>query len=475
MIKRSFVIGLFICSVFLGTFGICACSLPGSSKHGADTIPRLRYMERNEEGEIYSYVHIEVPAFPGCVTEIQCYEDQFGKGEGEERRDGSLILRHTWGNVRLTAHLIPVPGAILFHVYLLAPTKEEARSVATVSPCWQFPAAKEKKGGDYVNDFVNNCFIYTMNGFTYLKDTIRFRDRTPIPGAAPLPDDDPQVLNPQAQVYVPIWETYKGLPELAWGNSPDQPIYSLMGFASPDGEYLTAWGWLKSLNLAQGMNWCLHPNPNLWSDVKELDKGFMFRGKMYFMENDPEKLLARYLDDFPQDWQTKISLLPTEDNHLCVKHSDLEDESPHLVVDVKLEGKDLVQERNAWRSHPWGTLTREGGINEGRYKIWARPSGDFVALYATVENRTDTVKIAEMNSSIEGSSWEKGHEESWATSFAWEKESMPIPPGGQETFRGRIYLFKVGAGDTMQAEGSKRMKEAAAEWQASRPFRLLLP
>ena len=67
-----------------------ACSLPGPPEQTASRIPRLRFVERDEGGVIYSHVHIEVPAFPGCVTEIQCYEDQFGRGSGEERRDGLI-------------------------------------------------------------------------------------------------------------------------------------------------------------------------------------------------------------------------------------------------------------------------------------------------------------------------------------------------------------------------------------------------
>ena len=213
-----------------------------------------------------------------------------------------------------------------------------------------------------------------------------------------------------------------------------------------------------------------------------------------------EKLLARYLNDFSQDWQTKISLRPTKNNHLCLQHNDSEDEFPCLAVDVKLDGKDLIQESNTWHSHPWGTLTREGRRNEGRCKVWARPFGEFVELYVTVENRMETAAEAIIHSNLSGSGWEGGAKGPWATGFVWEKRSLQVPPGKQKTFRGRLYLFKTGGSiqtilqapsralkylfgkpghdvmtEEMKKHLDKRFEEALTDWRMAQPLRLHLP
>ena len=494
MKKRYVLLAILMILVFLGVVRACSCSLFKSTGTNTDTVPRLSFVERREGDQIFSYVHIEVPAFPGCVSEIQCYEDQFGNGKGELMRDGSLILRHAWGNIKLTAHLIPVPGAVIFNVFLQAPTKEEVKSVGTISPCWQLTKAGGVERGDFIEDFVNNCFIYTVNGFTFFKDTIRFKDTTYIPNAVPLPDDDPGVLHPPVQVYVPAWEMLQNLPAQGWGNSTARPIYSLIGFASPDRTYLSAWGWGKSFNLAQGAVHCLHINPDLWHDHGEINGGVLFRGKMYFMENDPDRLLARYLGDFPQDWQTEISLKPTGTHTLRVEHHGLKEESLHLHVGVQLDGKELQGGRDGWRKHPWGAFTREGKEAEGRYKIWAWPFEDFVEVYLAVENNKKLEAKAEMITEITGSDMEGGIPGPWIAGAVWEKKSVRLQPGARKTFRGRLFLLEKGkknglflrewfSSETrensttkgMQTQLNKRMEKALAEWRLSQPFALPLP
>jgi len=447
-----------------------------------------------------SYVHIEVPSMRGVVTEIQCFEDHFGGGIGDLKQDGSLVLHHYWGEVELISHLIPEPGALLFKVSIRAATKEQAWKVATIAPCWQFTKTKGVGDGRLIEDFVNHCFIYTVSGFTFLKDTIRFEDKTYIPNKVPLPDDDPEKLRPHAQVYVPVTSLFTGREGAGWGLSTDRPIYSLIGFVSLDGKHLAAWGWSRSWDLQQGLAHCLHTNPDWGHDYQEKDGEFTFQGKLYFMDNDPDKLLKMYLNDFPQDWQTELSLKGNGKNVLEVTHADRSREPLLLCVGAQLSSREVLKSAAIWSEHPWGTFTREGRTTDGRCMVWARPSGDFVELYVTVSNDTETAVDATVTASVSGAGWAPASNDNWIADFIWEQKSHTLAVGEQITFRGRLFLFQVEDTRTwfqevvtaaldrlmdrpespvMKDRREMKLKEkkdaALLEWRSARPFKIPLP
>lgn len=122
------------------------------------------------------------------------------------------------------------------------------------------------------------CFIYTKDGFTTLDRTRRTEDAWYRGG----------------QVYVP-----KGI-DLNDVNprplSPDRPVNGLMGAISHDDRYLLAMAWDKTQELFQGVIVCVHNDPH----VGGLEPGETkrLRGKIYFVENDPEALRRRYEKDF---------------------------------------------------------------------------------------------------------------------------------------------------------------------------------
>ncbi len=427
-------------------------------------VPRLNLEKRKHGDRLLSMVQIEVPAIPGFLCEIWCYEGGFGGGEAQLQPDGSLILKQNTGDVELTSHFVPEHQAVLFNVEVKAPTPAQAMKITGINPCWQLTKAQGfGHDGDFVETFVNQCFVYTINGFTLFRDTTRFPDTRK-------PDDDPVNTPPWVQIYPPVWAIHGGQPEAFWGISTDRPIYSLIGCVSRDGRYLTALGWGKSHSLSQGWHDCLHIHPNLVPDYDVQAGKFTSHGKFYFMENEPNKLLARYLADFPQDWQTELLLRPTTRGNLLVNRANLALQPPRLRIGAQLSGEALLTRGNTWRRHLWGTLTREGQNATGRCKVWARPFGDFVDVCMTVANDSQTMARAEVNSDIAGAGWDSDGADGWVTGLFWEQTEAEIEPGEQQTFRGQMYLSE-GTTDALQAH-----EEAVrAEWEHAQPFRLLLP
>ncbi|MFH1919771.1 MAG: hypothetical protein ABIP48_07810 [Planctomycetota bacterium] len=124
-----------------------------------------------------------------------------------------------------------------------------------------------------------------------MKDTQRFPDtRRPATHKTNSP--------PWVQNYIPAWREHPGQPKAFWGNSTDQPVYSIVGEVSRDMKYLAAWGCKRSSLIGQGWHDCLHIGADLLLDYDESANRTVSHFKMYFMEFDPEKLLRQYKEDF---------------------------------------------------------------------------------------------------------------------------------------------------------------------------------
>ncbi len=79
---------------------------------------------------------------------------------------------------------------------------------------------------------------------------------------------------------------------------------NLMAAVSKDGKYLIGYAWdlPAETQMTNGGNPCLHTGPGV---VRQIAPGtsYTWRGKVYFVPNDPARLLARYWQD-KQEWET---------------------------------------------------------------------------------------------------------------------------------------------------------------------------
>ncbi len=272
----------------------------GSDEPVSIGVPKLSVEQLKQGDRVFTMVNIEVPGIPDSANAIWCYEDAFGQGEGEMQNDGSLILRHKRPDgAEATTHFVPRQGVVDFHVKITGPTPEVVRSVTGVNPCWQLRQSDTfGNRGNFPEDFVARCFIYTAGGFTLLKDTKRFPDTR-------RPPDDKVNNPPWVQVYIPLWRPHPGQPKAFWGNSTDQFAYSLIGVVSHDGKWLAALACRKSRTLAQGWHDCLHLNPDFGPDYDPQRNETNWMGRLYFMSKDPEALLGRYREDFHPEEPTR--------------------------------------------------------------------------------------------------------------------------------------------------------------------------
>jgi hypothetical protein len=142
-------------------------------------------------------------------------------------------------------------------------------------PCIRVDKFTKRKQDDYIP----RCFIFTEAGLTTLDKTRRTEEgfykggQTYIPPGIDLADVNPRPI------------------------SPDQPANGLIGCFSDDDKYIIATAWDRYQELFQGVIVCIHSDPRVGGlkagEVKKL------RGKIYFVKNEPEKLLQRYQRDFP--------------------------------------------------------------------------------------------------------------------------------------------------------------------------------
>lgn len=257
---------------------------------------RIEFVEKHKgEERAQTIARITVPAITDLVCDLWCYEDKFGVGEGHPQADGSMILKHRHADnpqIELTTQLIPSSDTVESLVTVTGPDEGSVRSIRRVNACWQFQNSDSfGNHGHFVRDFVNRCFLYTNRGFVRMTDTKRFPDTR-------RPSDHEYNSPPWVQRYVPVWEEHPGQPKASWGVSTDRPVYSLVGAVSRDGEHLAAWGCYQCSGIGQGWHDCLHLLPELSLDYDGETNRIASRSVFYFMENDPDKLLARYKADF---------------------------------------------------------------------------------------------------------------------------------------------------------------------------------
>ena len=209
---------------------VCAQAGGEAPMTAAELIPVLSWENRPQGERTFTMAKIAVPAMDDFACEIWCYEmGDAGVGEGEVLDDGTLVLRHTMGGVAVTTSLIPEPGAVRFRVEAKGDDPEAVRRFRSVNACWQLHASEGfGNRGDFFQDFVARCFIFTLRGLTMMGETNRFPDtRWDRYTTTPERNDPPWV-----QVYVPIWRRHGGQPQAFWGSSTDpDPLTGRLHFA----------------------------------------------------------------------------------------------------------------------------------------------------------------------------------------------------------------------------------------------------
>lgn len=261
---------------------------------GSGNIPILGYFEQKGN----TLVNIRVPAMEGMECEIWCYEQENMNAAVEHYREdtGTLVLLHKNDKSTITSRFVPSIGAVDIYVTVTGPTEEDVLSVGGLNPCWQFEKSSNFSSADrekYVEDFVARCFVILDSGFTLMKDTRR------IPGTRERRDDKANLPNPWIQEYIPIWRKHPGQTKGQRGRSPDRPVYPIIGCTSRDGKYLAAIAWPETMSLGQVWHHCVHPRPRIVESYDRESNEIRSRARIYFMENDGEKLIVAFRRDFP--------------------------------------------------------------------------------------------------------------------------------------------------------------------------------
>ena len=132
-------------------------------------------------------------------------------------------------------------------------------------------------GGNQQN-YIEKSFIFTADGLKFLHQLPRAEDaiyrggQVYVPSGVPMEDVNPRPI------------------------STIRPANDLIGCVSKDGKQIFATAWNSTQELFQGVIVCLHNDPRI-GGLKPGEKKEL-RGKMYFLPNDPERLLERYRRDF---------------------------------------------------------------------------------------------------------------------------------------------------------------------------------
>lgn len=260
---------------------------------GDETLPLLDV----HDGEHGTLVSMRVPAIPGLVFDIWCYEDKLGRAKAHRREGTSLLLFHELGGAEVRTRFSPQPGNVEIVATVTGPDIEAVRCVSSLNPCCQFAKSPGfGNRGDYVEDFVARCFVFLEGGLTLLKDTAR------IPGTRPRENDKANAATPWIQEYYPVWRKHPGQVKGQRGFSTDRPVLPIIGTVSRDGKHLVAVAWPETARLGQVWHSCIHPRPVIGESLDRAKRQIRSRARVYFMENDGPALLARFRADFP-DWQ----------------------------------------------------------------------------------------------------------------------------------------------------------------------------
>ena len=196
--------------------------------------------------------------------------------ELEESPDGRLIRLRcaVQGGVEVNHRIESGAGEVSFQVEAVNRGTDYVDAV-WVQPCIRVGGFTGRNQQTYVP----RSFIFVDGKQTFLDKARRTEEAIYKGGQVYVPADiDRKDVNPR-----PL--------------SPDVPSNGLIGCVSADDKWLFATAWEPYQELFQGVIVCIHSDFRLGGlKPGETKKA---RGKIYVLENDPEKLLARYRRDFP--------------------------------------------------------------------------------------------------------------------------------------------------------------------------------
>jgi len=260
------------------------------------TLPTLSARHRQEQ----TLVSATFPNVPDFTCDSWCYESNvdFISAAGF---DGKLELRHrdrAQPHVVIVTTVTPEPNAVEFVARVELDKDKYPNAKMPDSPpwlnlCWQLQRAPIfASNPEPYPEFVKRCFIFTDEGLTYLDKTVRRE--------IPCRPAEHRYNNPPwVQMYVGTWQQVPEVRGESWADySPTQYITTVIGATSRDGKYLTAIANGSATNMCQAWHDCMHNNPQWLPENAPTDER-RWRLKIYAMENDTEKLLARVGEDFP--------------------------------------------------------------------------------------------------------------------------------------------------------------------------------
>ena len=265
------------------------------------------FKERRPRGS-RTFVTIRSPAIRGVAVDLWCYEDEFGLPKEIDEREDRIILHHQFEGYELKTLFEAEPGGVRITATLTGPDGEWLPGVQTLNMCMThqrsaaFGNRKDKFDESYLEDFVGRAFVFLESGLRRLADT----NRVPSVDSR----DNPysrrgSAANPWVQEYAPRWRSRSARLPAFFGRRPvstDRPTYPIMGVISQDERFLSAFAWPDAEYLGQLFISCLHPNSRLAESCLSEPEGCVTRGKIYLMENNPQRLLKLFERDFP-DWE----------------------------------------------------------------------------------------------------------------------------------------------------------------------------
>lgn len=193
-----------------------------------------------------------------------------------------LKIRDTLADGVIVDHVITAGGdQVDFHLTARNPTDKPSQA-HWAQPCIRvdrFTGAGKEDARQRVPDYARQCFLY-IDGQRRFLPTEPWAD---------------QARYVYGQVYVP--EEVDRADVNPRPLSPLVPSSGLCGCVSADGQHVMAVAWQPYQEIFQGVIACLHSDFRIGGLQPGETK--TIRGKIYITENDPEKLMARYREDFP--------------------------------------------------------------------------------------------------------------------------------------------------------------------------------
>jgi hypothetical protein len=301
--KRAF----FHCFIVITAIIVSAVNITSAVEANAKKLPEINF--RTETWTLNTptgplvrrtlMVITTFPEIPDFTCESWCYENDVDFIGVDAIKGGGIEFRHrdrNDPNVVIVTTVTAEPGAVEFlaHAELAAGAKGKLpEKLLTPNLCWQLVKAPNfASKPDTYPDFVKRCFIFTEKGRTFLNETTR----KPIPCREP---NDPYNNPPWVQMYVGTWQESQKATASSWADtSPDRYTTTVIGTVSRDGKYLAALANDSATLMCQAWHDCMHNNAT-WAPADAPPQQQRWRLKLYVMENDPDKLLARVAKDFP--------------------------------------------------------------------------------------------------------------------------------------------------------------------------------